>query len=78
MTHNTSRRGALSEKAIMAILGLFVVTLILAAAIAWDWYRSGVQQRVWARQGIAMTQWEVFIGVDPAQKSITIREVSAP
>lgn len=45
---------------------------ILLLACAWGWYRAGVQKRVYDRQGIQMTQWEVFVGAEPAQKNIHI------
>jgi len=56
----------LASIAVCALLG------VIAANFAWSWYVAGVQQAVWERQGIHMSRWEVFIGADPAQKSIQI------
>lgn len=30
------------------------------------WENAGIQQEVWRRQGIEMTQWEIYRGAKPA------------
>lgn len=38
------------------------------------WYKAGIQQRVYKRQNIEITQWEVFCGAEPAEKVIQVKE----
>ena len=53
---------------ISCIVAFLIVVLSIAAGISW--YAAGVQQRVWARQGVEMTQWEVFCGADPIVRNM--------
>lgn len=57
----------------MVLLLLGVIAVILIGAAGWEWYRAGVQQAVYARQGIIMSQWEVFIGMEPAERVIQVK-----
>ena len=57
---------------------LMVGFAILLAAIVWvsiggKWYRAGAQAEVYRREGIEMTQWEVFIGVKPAERTVNLK-----
>lgn len=47
---------------------LFVIVILIAVAVAW--WRAGVQQRVWERQGCHMSQWEVFMGAAPVERAL--------
>ena len=51
-----------------AVLG---ITLLIVSLALWaSWYRAGLQQRVYERQGVHMTRWEVFMGVKPVERAI--------
>jgi hypothetical protein len=54
------------------VVGFIVAMLSLCVVV--DWYRAGVQARIYERQGIKMTQWEVFMGAEPAEKVIQVPE----
>jgi len=41
--------------------------------VAWEWYVSGVKAEVYRREGIDMTQWEVFVGVKPLERTINVK-----
>lgn len=55
MKHKT-----LIKIAAAALLSIFVLDNI------WSWHKAGVQVAVYKRQGIEMTQWECFVGAEPA------------
>lgn len=52
-------------------VGLLLVVVLSLAGV--KWYCSGVQAEVYERQGIRITQWEIFWGATPAEKVIQIR-----
>ena len=58
------------------IIAAFIITgvLIIASVFGWHWYKAGRQQQVYTRQGIQMSQWECFIGVEPAERVMQIKE----
>ncbi len=63
------------DEALFGCAALLVIFLVIAPAlIGWKWYRAGVQQSIYVRQGIEMSQWEVFLGMEPAEKVIQVRE----
>ena len=62
-----------SEKWILIGLVSFVILLVIAIPV-WAWYASGVQAEVYERQGIHMTQWEVFVGAKPAERTINLKQ----
>jgi hypothetical protein len=47
-----------------------VIILLMSFLFCVSWYRAGVQQEVWHRQGVRMTQWEVFWGAKPVERYI--------
>lgn len=49
--------------------------LIVILGIWGHWYRAGLQAEVYRREGIEMTQWEVFMGSKPAERSINLKQV---
>ena len=49
-------------------IAICVLIVVLIPVCAWKWYRAGVQQEVWNREGIHMTRWEVFTGATPASR----------
>lgn len=59
--------------------GCFVLTGILLLAVLMGiggcnhYLRAVAQRNVWAREGIELTIWEVFLGAKPAEKLITIK-----
>jgi hypothetical protein len=53
-------------------LGMLV---LLFGTLGWiGWYRAGVQAGVYEREGIQITQWEVFVGSKPGERAIRIVE----
>ena len=60
----------------LRIITIFIATgvLIIATVIGWHWYKAGRQQQVYDRQGIQMSQWECFIGVEPAERVMQVKE----
>lgn len=53
-------------------MAIFLTALVVSIAgvmlgITWtiDYYQSGIKAAVWKRQGIHLTQWEVFMGAKP-------------
>ncbi len=58
--------------------GFVIFSLIIAAITAAYWYGAGVQARVYKRQGIEMSQWEVFMGAKPAERTINIKSIESP
>lgn len=59
------------------IFGSLILVALLGVpcgAVWLAWYQAGMQQRAYARQGIEVTRWEIFMGVSPAEKVIQIRE----
>lgn len=53
---------------------MLLLALCLAGATYWDWYMAGVQAEVYRREGIEMTQWEVFVGARPAERTVNLKE----
>lgn len=51
------------------------VALTLCLVAVWHWYWSAVQREVYRRQGVYMTQWEVFIGAEPVQRYVLPSDV---
>lgn len=52
------------------IAGLAVFVVIIAAVLClpfFGWYKAGLQADVYRREGIEISQWEVFVGVKPAR-----------
>lgn len=48
--------------------------LAMIFATAWfHWYRCGIQADVWQREGITVTQWEVFMGAKPMERTINLK-----
>lgn len=56
----------------LAMLG--VIFLLLSWLF---WYRAGMQAKLYKRQGIEISQWEVFMGVEPAERVIQIKETES-
>jgi hypothetical protein len=49
---------------------IFFVLLLFGGAIGFSWYKAGIQQQVWERQGVHMTRWEVFVGSKPIVRQL--------
>ena len=60
-------------EATLGCITIIVVGLVLGGALMWGWYRAGIQAAVYEREGIHMTQWEVFIGSRPAERTINVK-----
>lgn len=54
---------------IYLMLPLAIVMVIIGFGIG-AWYASGVQADVYRRQGVEMSQWEVFVGAKPVVRQI--------
>lgn len=59
-------------KALVVMFG--ILGLVVALGIWWIWYVAGVQVEVYRRQGITMTRWEVFVGAEPAERVVQVKE----
>lgn len=65
----------MSKEEKIILYGLAVLTAItIVASAAWGWYRAGEQAKQYERQGIHLSQWDVFIGVKPAEQVVQIKE----
>ncbi len=53
-----------------------IVAVLAGILMLLDWYRAGVQAEVYRREGIEVTQWEVFCGAKPAERTITNQKES--
>ena len=62
------------ENGIIVGCCLPIIAMILLACLGWKWYRAGVQSDVYQREGITISQWEVFVGSKPAERAIRIVE----
>lgn len=56
----------------IAAITLVVLTTPLFVAYL-SWYRAGIQREVWQREGINLTQWEIFVGARPLERNIHIK-----
>ncbi len=57
----------------LAAFGALVVAGLIFG-LWFPWYQAGMQVAVYERQGIHMTQWEVYMGIQPAERVIQIKE----
>ncbi len=64
--------GMVNDWVIVAIAALLVAVICVAGA-AFGWYQAGLQSAAYARQGIEISQWELFMGVSPAERVIQIK-----
>lgn len=71
-------RGVGMKKDASVIFGMTAAAIIIAVAVItgpiFGWYKAGVQAEVYRRQGVEMTQWEVFVGAHPAERTVNIKE----
>lgn len=52
------------------IPGFITIIVGFAALVVWySWYIAGLQAAVYRRQGIDVTQWELFNGAKPAERA---------
>lgn len=58
------------------LVGLAVVAMALIAipVLGWQWYSAGVASRVLQRQGVQVTQWEVFVGAPIIDRNIRLEQ----
>ena len=59
-----------SQKATAVAIAAFLVAFAVSC-VGWKWYRAGVQQGVYERQGVTMSRWEVFIGAQPVERYVS-------
>jgi hypothetical protein len=52
------------------LAGAVFLLALIAVGPTIAWYRAGLQQRVYQRQGVEMTQWEVFMGAKPVERYV--------
>jgi len=48
------------------LISILLIVAIGLGAIYWQWWNAGQQAEVWRSQGVEITQWQVFIGIQPA------------
>ena len=56
----------------LVVIGLILLLLVVSVITGWKWYTAGVQVEVYRRSGIEMSQWEVFIGAKPPERTLHI------
>ncbi len=56
----------------LVIIGAILMLFVGSIVTGWKWYTAGVQADVYHRAGIEMSQWEVFIGAKPPEKTLHI------
>ena len=59
----------MSDRWIMALAGVVVAGAVIGAPM-FAWYKAGLQVEVYRRQGVEMTQWEVFMGAKPVERYV--------
>lgn len=52
------------------IVGGVIALMAIIGAPMFAWYKAGLQQEVYRRQGVEMTQWEVFMGAKPVERYV--------
>ena len=59
-----------------ASAGCFFVLMVMVIIViaGWKWYVVSRQTEIYHRQGIQISQWDVFIGVKPNEAVIQVRE----
>ncbi len=70
----TASKDGKDEALFGCVVSLAMILAILAGGMGWKWYRAGIQAAIYEGQGIGMSQWEVFVGAEPAEKVIQVRE----
>lgn len=71
MVYTGGMRDSTISLCIFIAIALAIVLLIAGVAGGIGWYRAGVQQAVWERQGAHLTQWEVFMGALPVVRTLS-------
>lgn len=60
-----------SENPLFGCLGVFIVLLVvMVPCLAWNWYKAGVHQEVYRRQGCEMSRWEILMGAKPIDRQL--------
>jgi hypothetical protein len=47
---------------------VLLIALVIVASEGCQWYKAGVQAKVYRRQGVEMSRWEVFCGAKPVER----------
>jgi hypothetical protein len=63
------------DKKIMFLAVPIAALLLSASFYAFLWYPASVQAKVWQREGVKITTWEVLWGAQPVTRDVRI---SAP
>lgn len=58
----------------LVVMFIGTVAIIFLSIFGFNWYKAGLQQKVYSRQNIEITQWEVFMGIEPAERVIQVKE----
>jgi hypothetical protein len=61
-----------ADKDALTTCGVVVgaIAVILAIAFGVNWYKAGVQQEVYRRQGCEMSRWEIMLGAKPIDRQL--------
>lgn len=58
--------GRKPESGWVILIGI-VLTIAIGVAVCWfQYYQLGLQSEVYARQGIQVSRWELFMGANPS------------
>lgn len=52
---------------------VIALVIFFGTWFGWQWYKSSVQVGVYARQGVQMSTWEVFLGAKPVERMISTK-----
>ena len=65
-------------KELLCVFGIAATGLVLVAGVIsipflyLGWKQAGIQAAVYDRQGVHMTQWELFMGAEPIERSYRV------
>jgi hypothetical protein len=66
----SNRRRGSADEAIGLVVLFFLLLIITPFALGFKYYRAGVQQEVYHRQGVEMSRSEIFWGAQPAERAM--------
>lgn len=55
-------------------ISLIAVALCLLIGGGIEWYKAGMQQEAYRRQGIQISRWECFWGIKPAEMAVDLKQ----
>jgi len=53
---------------------IIAIVLCIGIMFCMEWARCGVQSNIYHREGIEISQWEIFFGGKPQEQNINLKE----